>query len=357
MLAVGIPEYRLPRSSLQADIDFILAHGVQLRTGTSVSSLEELRTQGFAAVFLASGAHRNRPLRIPGEGLPGVVGSLEFLRRRALGEPVACTGGVAVIGGGNAAVDAARSAVRLGAETVTLVYRRTRGEMPAYEEEIEAALEEGVKLMELAAPVSILGSDGGVEGLGLVRMRLGEADASGRRQPVPVDGSDFVFPCDMVVTAVGQVPTLEPVNGVLETNGLGGVSADILTGATAVPGLFAGGDCVSAGGTVIEAVAAGQKAAVAIDRFLGGAGLLPPSAVQSLWRPSDEQLERITARAREPMQPAPARAASFAEVQGPLAPEAARAEASRCMRCDLERAAARAQAHGRAAGKASVGAR
>jgi len=365
MLAVGIPEYRLPRQSLQADIDFILAHGVELRMATRVSSLDALRAQGFTMVFLASGAHRNRPLRIPGEGLPGVIGSLEFLRRRALGEAVACTGSVAVIGGGNAAVDAARSAIRLGAKTVTVVYRRTRGEMPAFEEEIEAALEEGVRLVELAAPVGITGSDGGVDGLGLVRMRLGEADERGRRQPVPIDGSDFVFPCDMVITAIGQVPSLDAVDGALETSKLGGARVDVLTGATAVPGLFAGGDCVSAGGSVIEAVAAGQKAAIAIDRSLGGAGLLPPGAVQSLWRPSEEQLERTAARAREPVLPAATRAASFVEVQGALTGEAACGEASRCMRCDLERAASRAQARtlaaareaARTAGTAAQGAR
>jgi NADPH-dependent glutamate synthase beta subunit-like oxidoreductase len=216
--------------------------------------------------------------------------------------------------------------------------------MPAYQEEIEAALEEGVRLMELAAPVGITGSNGGLDGLGLVRMHLGEADHQGRKKPVPIDGSDFRFDCDMVITAVGQVPSLDAADGTFETNTLGGVKTDILTGATRVSGVFAGGDCVSGGATVIEAVAAGQRAAVAIDRFLGGAGLLPSNVAQSLWRPTDEQLERAVARAREPMLPPDARTAGFAEVQGALTREAACGEASRCMRCDLERAAARAQA-------------
>ena len=344
MLAVGIPEYRLPRPALQADVDFILSHGVELRTSTRVGSIQTLQSEGFRAVFVATGAHRNRALRIPGEDLPGVVGSLDFLRRRALGETVACGNNVAVIGGGNAAIDAARSALRLGAKTVTLAYRRTREEMPAYQEEVDAALAEGVQLMELVAPLAVSGSNGHVDGLGLARMRLGEADEKGRRQPVPIEGSDFLFSCDMVITAVGQVPSLETVNGRMETNALGGLKIDDLTGRTGLPGIFAGGDCVSGGATVIEAVAAGQKAAVAVDRMLGGPGLLPANVGPGLWRPSDEQLSRVTARAQEPMLAVAERRTGFMEVQGPLTGEAACAEASRCMRCDLERAASRAVA-------------
>ena len=344
MLAVGIPEYRLPKKQLDLDIDFIRSHGVELRTETAVSSLAQLRADGFRAIFLGSGAHRNRSLRIPGEDLEGVIGSLELLRGRALGQAVACGGRVAVIGGGNAAVDAARSALRLGVNKVAILYRRTREEMPAYEEEIEAALEEGIELVELVAPKEIVGSDGRVEGIGMVRMRLGDADENGRRQPVPVEGSDFLFPCDTVVPAIGQVPSLELAGGMLETGVLGGVKIDVVTGSAGVPGVFAGGDCVSGGGTVIEAVAAGQQAAVSIDRMLGGAGLLPANVGPSLWRPTDEQLERVTPRAREPALAAGLRGRSFAEVLGALDPAAACGEASRCMRCDLERAAARAAA-------------
>jgi hypothetical protein len=304
---------------------------------------------------MGTGAHTNRSLRIPGEDLPGVIGSLELLRGRALGEPVACGKRVAVIGGGNAAVDAARSAVRFGAERVTILYRRSREEMPAYEEEIEAALEEGVELVTLAAPAAIRGKRGGVEGVEMVRMRLGDADEKGRRKPVPVEGSDFLFPCDTVIPAVGQVPSLEAAEGKLAvSDGPGGLAIDILTGATNVPGVFAGGDVVSGGGTVIEAIAAGQKAAVAIDRMFGGAGLLPANQGPGLWRPTDEQLERVTARVREPSLSAAARARGFEEVLGPLAVEAACGEASRCMRCDLERAAARAQTRAKAAEKAAA---
>ena len=350
MLAVGIPEYRLPKSSLNVDIDFILSHGVELHTSAPMHSIDRLRGEGFRAVYLATGAHRNRMLRIPGEDLPGVVGSLDFLRGRALGEPMTCGERVAVIGGGNAAVDTARSALRLGSRSVTLLYRRTREEMPAYEEEVEAALEEGVQLVELVAPLAVTGSNGRADGVELVRMKLGEADEKGRRQPVPVENSNFLFSCETVIPAVGQVPSVEMLDGKHETNPLGGVIIDALTGATRIDGVFAGGDCVSGGGTVIEAVAAGQKAAVAIDRMLGGAGLLPANVGPSLWRPTDEQLEKVTARAREPARAPGERTHGFSEVLGVLGAPEACGEAARCMRCDLERAAARAQARTRSQG-------
>jgi NADPH-dependent glutamate synthase beta subunit-like oxidoreductase len=254
---------------------------------------------------------------------------------------------VAVIGGGNAAVDTARSALRLGAREVTLLYRRTREEMPAYEEEVDAALSEGVRLLELVAPLAIAGSNGRASGVELVRMQLGEADEKGRRRPVPVENSAFLFPCETVIPAVGQVPTLGALVGNQETNPLGGVIVDLLTGATKSDGVFAGGDCVSGGGTVIEAVAAGQSSAVAIDRMLGGAGLLPANVGPSLWRPSDEQLEKVTARVREQEREPAERTRSFSEVLHGLGAAEACGEAARCMRCDLERAAARAMARSR----------
>ena len=271
---------------------------------------------------------------------------MELLRARPLGLPFACGKTVAVIGGGNAAIDTARTALRLGARSVTVLYRRTRDEMPAYAEEIEAALAEGVRLEEVAAPVEFVGDAGALAGIKMVRMRMGDVDARGRRQSVPVEGSEFLYPCDMAVTAVGQLPSVEPAAGLITLDRMGGVKTDVVTGATSAAGVFAGGDCVSGGATVIEAVAAGQRAAVSIDRLLGGAGLLPANLGPSLWRPTDEQLERITPRAREPELAAAARVASFDEVLGPLSTAVACAEASRCMRCDLERAAARATTRG-----------
>jgi len=358
MLAVGIPEYRLPKRSLQADIDFILSHGVELRTDSRVESIEGLRTQGYRAIFVATGAHIDRALNVAGEDLGGVVDSLEFLRRRALGKPVPCGKNAVVIGGGNAAVDAARSALRLGADKVRILYRRTREQMPAYEEEIEAGLEEGVELHELVAPKRIVGKQGKVAGIEMTRMRLGDADDSGRQRPTPIQGSEFILECDMVITAIGQRASVAAAERGAELNSWGGVDADLMTGQTSAPGVFAGGDCVSGGATVVEAIGAGQRAAGAIDRMLGGMGVLPDDAGPSMRRPSEEELEKSLGipRVEEPMLAAPERLGGFTEVLGDLTPGAACAEAGRCLRCDLERAEAlqeRAQATKNDARKAS----
>jgi NADH-quinone oxidoreductase subunit F len=343
LLATGIPEYRLPKASLQADIDFILSHGVELRTDTCVDSIDRLRADGYKAIFVATGAPIDRKLGIEGEDLDGVEESLSFLRNRALGRPVKCGKRVAVIGGGNAAVDTARTALRLGAEKVTVLYRRTRAEMPAYEEEIEAALKEGVELVELVTPIGVQGKAGKVSGIKMIHMKLGETDQSGRRRPVPVEGSEFVVECDTIIPAVGQAPALELTGNVVNVASWGGVKTDVLTGATSAPDVFAGGDCVSGGATVVEAIAQGQKAAVAIDRMLGGAGALPDNAGPSTKKPTEEELERTLGlhRVAEPELPINQRVGNFSEVLCDLTPGAACGEAGRCLRCDLERAEAR----------------
>jgi len=343
MLSVGIPEYRLPKKSLQADIDYVLAHGVTLRTGTPVTDIARLKSEGYKAVFFATGAQTGVPLGIEGDALAGVVDATGFLRSRALGEDVACRGRVAVIGGGNAAVDAARSALRLGASNVMILYRRGRDEMPAFQEEIDAAVEEGIEILPLVAPKRVLGRSGRVTGVELTRMRLADGDASGRRRPVPIDGSEFAIECDMVIPAIGSRPSVEHAHGVMELNGDGGVLADPITGLTSQSGVFAGGDCVSGGSTVVAAIGDGQRAAVAIDRLLGGTGLLPPNVGTSLWRQPAEQLENSPPRAAEAMIPADRRRRSFAEVLECLTPGAACAESGRCLRCDLERLEALAQ--------------
>ena len=338
MLAVGIPEYRLPKRNLQADIDYILSHGIELKTNAPVKNIDALCTDGYKAVFMATGAHNGRAIRIGGEDVEGVVDSLVFLRTRALGHKIPCGKIVAVIGGGNAAVDAARSALRMGADKVLILYRRTVEEMPAYEEEIEAALEEGVDLHELVAPERIIDSHGRVVGIEMMRMRLGDADESGRRRPVPIDESSFVLECDMIIPAIGQRASVEAAAGILELNSWGGIQADIVTGLTSEQGIFAGGDCVSGGATVVEAIGAGQKAAVAIDRMLGGSGALPANVGTSIRRPSEEELEKIAPRVQEPMLSVKERLGCFTEVLGGLSPETACTEAGRCLRCDLERA-------------------
>ncbi len=337
MLALCIPEYRLPKTILQRDVDFILRHGVELRTGTPVNDVGELmRDQGFKAAFLATGAQKARPLGVSGEDLEGVEDSLEFLRARSLGRAPRCGKKVAVIGGGNAAVDAARSAVRLGAQKVMILYRRTRAEMPAYEQEVEEALKEGVEIHELVTPSRVVGKDGKVTGIEMIRMRLGDADESGRPRPIPVPESEFVVECDMVLAAIGQIASVEAAAGTVLSRAKT-VKTDMVTLATSIEGVFAGGDVVNGGGTVIEAIAHGQQAAVAIDRYLEGTGVLPPDVSYSLRRPSEEEMERILPRAVEAMLPVPERLTGFGEVVSGLTPAGACAEAGRCLRCDLEK--------------------
>ena len=273
MLAAGIPSFRLPRPLLNAELDRLRAIGIEILLDTPVGrsiTFEELR-KSYAAVFVAIGAHVERRLGIPGENLPGVTGGVEFLRRVNLGIRSRRGMHVLVVGGGNSALDAARAALRCGAAEVTIVYRRTRAEMPADHREIEDAEREGVKLMFLAAPKSFQsGPDGRVAGLECLKMKLGEPDASGRPAPEPIPGSEFVIPCDAVVATIGQVPD---VNGLGERLGLattksGTLRADPLTLETELPGVFAGGDCVTGPDVVVTAMLAGKKAANSIDRWL-----------------------------------------------------------------------------------------
>ncbi len=336
MLALGIPEYRLPKETLQRDIDFILRHGVELRTNANVESVEDLKEMGYRAVFLASGAQESRGLGIEGEELAGVEDSLEYLRARGLGNDPGTGKEVVIIGGGNAAVDAARSAIRLGAEKVQILYRRTREEMPAYDEEIEEALIEGVELHELLAPNRIVGIDGKVTGIEMTRMELGEPDDSGRRRPVPIEGSEFTINCDMILPAVGQRASLQAAGG-LEITPWKTVEFNPMTLATSEDWVFSGGDINNGGSTVIKAIADGQRAAIAIDRYLGGSGVLPPDVSMSLYRAADDELEAATEQLAEPLIPLGERLGGFQEVVGTFHPEGACAEASRCLRCDLEK--------------------
>lgn len=273
---------------------------------------------------------------IDGEDLEGVADSLEFLRARGLGKEPEVGKKVVVIGGGNAAVDAARSAIRLGAEKVQILYRRTREEMPAYDEEIEEALLEGIELHELVAPNRIMGEGGKAIGIEMARMKLGKPDDSGRRRPVPIAGSEFVVECDMVLPAIGQRASIEPAEGLAITSWKT-VESDGVTLATSQDGVFSGGDVINGGSTVIEAIADGQRAALSIDRYLGGPGILPPDVSMSLHRASDEELENATVQAKEPMLAVAERLSDFREVVQGFHPEGACAEANRCLRCDLEK--------------------
>lgn len=342
MLAVGIPAYRLPRDVLKREIDAITRLGVEIRTNTPMGpdlTIEDLFAQGFKAVFLGLGAHRSQKLNIPGEEAEGVYHGVDFLRELNLGRPVTVGKRVAIIGGGNVAIDAARSAVRLGAEEVTILYRRTKKEMPAAEEEIEAALEEGIEIEYLVSPVEVLVDNGRVRGLRLVRMELGAPDASGRRRPIPITGSEFEVAADMVIPAIGQASYLDCLGNSGVEVAKGTIVADPITKATSRPGVFAGGDAVTGPSIAIEAVAAGKEAAVSIARYLRGEDLLahrPWSKPDVKPQPDLDELPLWSPqRAREtmPMLPVEKAKTSFEEVNLGFSEEAARREAERCLSC------------------------
>ncbi len=274
MLYLGIPEYRLPRDVIETDVDYIRNLGVEIRLETPMGpdlTLADLRTQGYKAIFIGIGAHKGLKLKVPGEDdFEGFMDCIVFLRRVNLGDPKKPGNKVIVIGGGNSAIDAARTALRLDCDEVHIIYRRSRREMPASPWEVDAAEEEGVKISYLAAPVRILGENGRVAGMECVRMRLGKLDASGRRRPVPIEGSEFVVEADLVVPSISQSPDISFLSDDhgLEISRWDSFVIDHGSGATNVPGVFAGGDDVTGPSTVIEAIAAGHRAAKGIADYL-----------------------------------------------------------------------------------------
>ncbi|MEE8473160.1 MAG: NADH-ubiquinone oxidoreductase-F iron-sulfur binding region domain-containing protein [Dehalococcoidia bacterium] len=336
MMRVAIPEYRLPREVLDAEIEDIERAGVEIRTATRVESLDSLMEQGYDAVFLGLGAHRGAEMGVEGQGGPAVVDAVDFLRRVTLGEGVSVGEKVAVVGGGNAAIDAARCALRLGATSVSLVYRRTRDEMPASPEEVEAAIEEGVEMVFLAAPCLLRKQGSGVR-LECDRMRLGEIDSSGRRRPEAIPDDKFSQDFDTVIAAIGQVPEVPRAFAL----GLGRgntITVDPDSMATSRSGVFAGGDCVIGPASVIEAIAHGRQAAISIDRYLGGSGdigevLLPPEAGEESTFVAEEG-----ERHRPPMAhlPPEKRMEGYPEVELGYSDAQAVEEAQRCLKCDLE---------------------
>jgi len=334
MLAVGIPAYRLPRDVLEQEIDYIRQWGVKLRLRRRVRSLEALLSDGYDAVFLGIGAHKGRGLGLPGEEGKGVWDAAAFLQRCALGKKMPALGRVGVIGGGNAAIDSARTAIRLGAESVAVLYRRTRDEMPAYQDEVEEALEEGVKLSVLVAPTAFVRSNGRIEALECVRMELGTADESGRRRPIAVPGSEHRVELDTVILAVSQQPDFSGFEGEMpERTRWGTLAVDPVTMRTSMERVWAGGDCVTGAATVIQAIGAGQKAAVSIDRFLGGEGKLPDDEGVTDYAAKSR---RLGARPKTRVLPPSKRRKTFDEIVAAMTPAQARREARRCLRCDLE---------------------
>ena len=291
VLVYGIPEFRLPKAIVANEIEGLKALGVEIATNVVIGktlSVEELMDEGYEAIFIGSGAGLPRFMNIPGENLKGVYSANEYLTRVNLmkayledGEtPVMKGGKVAVVGGGNVAMDAARTALRLGAEKVYIVYRRSMEELPARREEVEHAMEEGIEFLLLNNPVEIVGyrneadrrdpKNGFVTGMRCIKMELGEPDEKGRRRPVEIPGSEYLLDVDTVIMSIGTSPNpliKDTTNG-LEINRWGGIVVDEATGRTSLEGVYAGGDAVTGAATVILAMGAGKTAATAIDEYL-----------------------------------------------------------------------------------------
>jgi NADH-quinone oxidoreductase subunit F len=344
MLATGIPDYRLPKEILQYDIDAIRRLGVEIKTNMMVGKdvqLSDLRDQ-YAAVFIATGAHRGLKLNIEGEDSPQVLDAVDFLRAVNLGRDVTIGNNIAVIGGGDAAVDAARVAKRLGKD-VRILYRRTRAEMPAAKEEIEELDREGIEIQFLVAPVKALRHNGRLEGLECVRMELGEVDTSGRRRPVPVEGSEFTVAIDTLIPAIGQEPD---VASFADGNGLklsrwNTLEVDAETLYTGAAGIFAGGDVVSGPATVVDAMAHGKTAAQMIHKYVQGQpivrhyGVTRPALDVVVVELTDAEIETLH-KPEMRLLPLPERLGGLREVQLGFDAEMAVAEAKRCIRCDKE---------------------
>lgn len=341
MLRVGIPEYRLDKNVLDREIEILKELGVEIRCNTKIGrdiNIDELRSQGYSAFFLGIGAHKDMKLGIPGEEVSGVVPGVEFLRELNLGRKPEIGKKVLVIGGGNVAMDVARSAVRLGCD-VTIVYRRSEQEMPASSWEIEHAKEEGVKFEFLTSPLEVISEKGKLAGLKCIKNRLGTADSSGRRRPEEVPGSEYIVEADNIIPAIGQRVDNSMLGGVeglcFEKNGT--IYCDTSRMITGVPDIFAGGDAVSGPATMIEAVAAGNKAAKSIRNYLEGTNnpvepfLLNETPIEEI----DFKGLTKSSRTKMPMIKLERRTGSFDEVELGFSEEEAKKEALRCVDCSI----------------------
>ncbi|MBW1911932.1 MAG: FAD-dependent oxidoreductase, partial [Deltaproteobacteria bacterium] len=340
MMKWGIPDYRLPQEILNKDIEFIKRLGVEIKTNTPIGAdltLDGLLKKGFKAVFLGVGAQKSMRLGVEGEDLKGVIHGIDYLSEINAGKEVSLGDRVAVVGGGNVAIDVVRTALRKGSKEAFIIYRRSREEMPALDEEIEEAEEEGVKINYLAAPERIVGMDGKVSGVECIRMKLGEPDESGRRRPVPIPGSEFTLEVDAVVPAIGQSIDLSflPEDKKWDISKRGRLEVDLVTGATNVEGIFAGGDMVTGPATVVEAIGAGRKAAISIARYLTGLDLHEGREKElPVVEPEPEGVEK-EARRHPSKLPVSERIKDFKEVQKGFAEEEAVAEATRCLNCGI----------------------
>ncbi len=347
MLRVAIPEYRLPREVFDLDLAYMESAGVKFRTDTALGkdiSVDSLFDEGYKAVFIAIGSHKPMKLGISGEDTEGVIPSLRFLEALHLCKETHVGKRVVVVGGGNAAVDSARAAFRIkGVEAVTILYRRTRPEMPAYKEEVDAAMEEGIDIQFLTAPTAILSKKGKLSGITCIRMKLGSADKSGRAAPVPIEGSEFNVEADTLIVAISEQPDTSCVEGTsgIEISAKNRLVVDHETLATSREGVFAGGDAVTGPNTVIYAMQAGKKASESIDRYLGGESLerdykvTRPSRYVEPVELSDEELLEEPERPEMPLLSPEERTKNFREVELGFTEEMAVKEARRCLRCEL----------------------
>jgi heterodisulfide reductase subunit A-like polyferredoxin len=343
MLRVGIPDYRLPPAVLDKEISAITRLGVDLQCNTALGrdiTIDGLFAQGFKAIYLAIGAHKSLKLNIPGEDGEGVLHGVDLLRRANLGELTEIKGKVLVVGGGDVAIDAARSALRLGASQVTIVYRRSAQEMPARANEVADALAEGIEIQYLTAPQQIITQENQALGLQCVKMELGAPDSSGRRRPVPVPDSEFIIECDLVVPAIGQTPDSAHLGdgAGVKLSRWGTIETEDVTFATNIPGVFAGGDAQSGPWVAIGAVAHGKEAAVSISRYLKGedliAGREPLKLPEEGFPPIAQDLEK-KARLHMATLPLEERKRGFAEVELGFTEEQAKAEAQKCLNCGI----------------------
>jgi len=344
LLVQGIPAYRLPRELVRDEIALIERLGVSIRTRQRLGrdfTLESLRTQGYEAVFLGVGAPGGRQLGVPGSDAEGVVDAMVFLREHNLRGKGHVGRDVAVIGGGNAAIDAARVAVRLGARSVSVLYRRTRDEMPAYAEEIREAEREGVRIHLLVAPERIVAEHGKVVAVHCSRMTTGGFDSSGRRCTLPCNEPPLVFQADQVIGAIGQTLDLRSLaNGcALELDRSGYLRVNTKTGQTSLPWVFAGGDASSGPSSVVRAVKGGERAAVGIDLLLTGsehAFWRQRRKVDTFFDPDADPVTTPRTAVRTLL--IDKRRGSFAEVEQTMNAAEAVREARRCLRCDFREA-------------------
>ncbi len=334
LLRYGIPDYRLPPKFLDNEIDYVKELGVEIKTNTPVKELDQLSKQGYKAIFLGTGAGISQKMDIPGEDTTGVIHALDFLKQVNSGDKVDLGNRVAVIGGGNAAIDSARVAKRLGAKEVAIVYRRSRVEMPAESHEVDEAEQEGIKLHILATPVRVLSENGRLTAIECIRMELGEPDESGRRRPLPIKGSEFTMDVDNVIMALGQSIDKSRLPEKIGYTDGGTISADPTTLETNIPGVFAGGDVVSGPADVIGAIAAGKEATESIDRYLSGINLRE-GRPQQMARVTEVSKEGVVKKARAaiPVLDISKREGSFAEVELNFDEKTAIEEAKRCLNC------------------------